>query len=141
MAIIGSGPAGLAAAHDLALLGFRPTIYEMEPVPAGMLAVGIPEYRLPRDLIAAEVEFIRALGVEFICNTQVGRDVSLAEIRAQHRATIVAVGLKRSRSLPIPGSDGQGVLGGMELLRDVALGQADRSERRDRCHRRWKRRL
>ena len=123
VAIIGSGPAGLAAAHDLALLGFRPTIYEMEPVPAGMLAVGIPEYRLPRDLIAAEVDFIRALGVEFICNTQVGRDVSLAEIRAQYRATIVAVGLKRSRSLPIPGSDGTGVLGGMELLRDVALGQ------------------
>jgi formate dehydrogenase (NADP+) beta subunit len=123
VAIIGSGPAGLAAAHDLALLGFRPTIYEMEPVPAGMLAVGIPEYRLPRDLIAAEVEFIRAMGVEFICNTQVGRDVSFAEIREQHRATIVAVGLKRSRSLPIPGSNGSGVLGGMELLRDVALGQ------------------
>lgn len=123
VAIIGSGPAGLAAAHDLALLGFRPTIYEMEPVPAGMLAVGIPEYRLPRDLIAAEVEFIRALGVEFICNTQVGRDISFAEIRNRHRATIVAVGLKRSRSVPIPGSEGKGVLGGMELLRDVALGQ------------------
>ena len=124
MAIIGSGPAGLAAAHDLALMGFRPTVYEMEPVPAGMLAVGIPEYRLPRDLIAAEVEFIRALGVEFICNTQVGRDISLAEIRAQHRATIVAIGLKRSRSLPIPGADGEGVLGGIEHLRDVALGRA-----------------
>ncbi len=123
VAIIGSGPAGLAAAHDLALMGFRPTVYEMEPVPAGMLAVGIPEYRLPRDLIVAEVDFIRALGVEFICNTQVGRDVSLKEIRAQHRATIVAVGLKRSRSLPIPGSDGAGILGGMELLRDVALGR------------------
>ena len=123
VAIIGSGPAGLAAAHDLALLGFRPTVYEMEPVPAGMLAVGIPEYRLPRDLIAAEVEFIRALGVEFICNTQVGRDVSLAEIRARHRATIVAIGLKRSRSLPIPGADGMGILGGIEHLRDVALGR------------------
>jgi formate dehydrogenase beta subunit len=121
VAIIGSGPAGLAAAHDLALLGFRPVVYEMEPVPAGMLAVGIPEYRLPRDLIAAEVEFIRALGVEFICNTQVGRDISLAEIRARHRATIVAVGLKRSRALPIPGANGVGVLGGVELLRDVAL--------------------
>lgn len=123
VAIIGSGPAGLAAAHDLALLGFRPTVYEMEPLPAGMLAVGIPEYRLPRNLIAAEVDFIRALGVEFICNTQVGRDISLTEIRAQHRATIVAVGLKRSRSLPIPGSDGVGVLGGIEVLRDLALGQ------------------
>jgi len=123
VAIIGSGPAGLAAAHDLALMGFRPTVFEMEPVPAGMLAVGIPEYRLPRDLIAAEVEFIRALGVEFICNTQVGRDISLAEIRAQHRATIVGIGLKRSRSLPIPGADGEGVIGGIEHLRDVALGR------------------
>lgn len=123
VAIIGSGPAGLAAAHDLALLGLRPTVFEMEPVPAGMLAVGIPEYRLPRDLIAAEVEFIRSLGVEFRCNTQVGKDISLAEIRGTHNATIIAVGLKRSRSLPIPGADSEGVLGGVELLRDVALGR------------------
>ncbi len=122
VAIIGSGPAGLAAAHDLALMGFCPTVYEMEPVPAGMLAVGIPEYRLPRKLIEAEVEFIRALGVEFVCNTRVGVDISMAEIRARHRATVIAVGLKRSRSLPIPGADGEGILGGVEFLRDVALG-------------------
>lgn len=122
VAIIGSGPAGLGAAHDLALMGFRPTVYEMESVPAGMLAVGIPEYRLPRKLIEAEVEFIRALGVEFICNTRVGVDISMAEIRAQHRATIIAVGLKRSRALPIPGADGEGIMGGVEFLRDVALG-------------------
>ena len=123
VAIIGSGPAGLAAAHDLALMGFRPTVFEMEPIPAGMLAVGIPQYRLPRELIAAEVEFIRALGVEFRCNTRVGQDVLLSEIRAEHRATVIAVGLKRSRSLRIPGADGPGVLGGIELLRDVALGR------------------
>ncbi len=122
VAIIGSGPAGLAAAHDLALMGFRPTIYEMEPLPAGMLAVGIPKYRLPNELIEAEVEFIRSLGVEFVCNTQVGRDISFAEIRSQHRATIIAIGLKRSRTVPLPGSDGDGVLGGIEFLRDVALG-------------------
>ncbi|MFN0055390.1 MAG: FAD-dependent oxidoreductase [Planctomycetales bacterium] len=123
VAIIGSGPAGLAAAHDLALLGFRPTVFEMESVPAGMLAVGIPQYRLPRELIQAEVEFIRALGVEFLCNTQVGRDVTLAEIRRAHRATIIAVGLKRSRALPIPGAEIPGVTGGVEFLRDVALGR------------------
>ncbi len=121
--IIGSGPAGLAAAHDLALLGCRPTIYEMEPAPAGMLAFGIPEYRLPRDLIKAEVEFIRSLGVTFLCNTRVGVDISFAEIREQHSATIVAVGLKQSRALPIPGADAAGVLGGAEVLRDVALGR------------------
>ena len=126
VAIIGSGPAGLAAAHDLALLGMRPTVYEMEPLPAGMLAVGIPQYRLPRELIAAEVDFIRSLGVEFVCNTRVGADVSLAEIRRQHRATVIAVGLKRSRQLPIPGADGKGVLGGVEFLRDVALSEQTR---------------
>ena len=123
VAIIGSGPAGLAAAHDLALLGFRPTVYEMEPVPAGMLAVGIPEYRLPRDLIAAEVELIRQLGVEFICKTKVGRDILLGEIRREHKATIIAVGLKQSARLSIPGADGPGVLGGVELLRDVSLNE------------------
>ena len=123
VAIIGSGPAGLAAAHDLALLGFRPTVFEMEPVPAGMLAVGIPQYRLPRELIQAEVEFIRSPGVEFLCNTQIGKDITLAEIRRQHRATIIAVGLKRSRALPIPGADTPGVHGGVEFLRNVALGK------------------
>ena len=122
VAIIGSGPAGLAAAHDLALLGFRPTVYEMEPIPAGMLAVGIPQYRLPRKLIAAEVEFIRQLGVEFVCNTTVGVDIGFDEIREQHQATLIATGLKRSRALPLPGSDANGVLGGIEFLRDVALG-------------------
>jgi formate dehydrogenase (NADP+) beta subunit len=121
IAIIGSGPAGLAAAHDLALLGYRPVVLEMEPVPAGMLAVGIPEYRLPRDLIEAEVELIRALGVEFVCNTQVGRDISLADIRKSHAATIIAVGAKRSRTIPLPGGDGPGVFGGVEFLRDIAL--------------------
>ena len=121
VAIIGSGPAGLAAAHDLALLGFRPTVFEMEPVPAGMLAVGIPQYRLPRDLIAAEVDLIRQLGVEFVCNTKVGRDITLGEIRRDHPATIIAIGLKRSAELALPGSVGPGVLGGVELLRDIAL--------------------
>ncbi len=121
IAIIGSGPAGLAAAHDLALFGYRPVVLEMEPVPAGMLAVGIPEYRLPRNLIEAEVELIRALGVEFVCNTQVGKDISLADIRKSHAATIIAVGAKRSRIIPLAGGDGPGVFGGVEFLRDVAL--------------------
>ncbi len=121
VAIIGSGPAGLAAAHDLAVMGFRPTIFEMEPIPAGMLAVGIPEYRLPRYVIRAEIEVIRALGVEFRCNTQVGKDISLPEIRREHKATIIAVGAKRSRSIPIPGHDGIGVYGGVDLLREISL--------------------
>jgi len=122
VAIIGSGPAGLGAAHDLALLGVSVTVFEMEPVPAGMLAVGIPSYRLPRDLIRAEVEVIEALGVTFRCNTQVGKDITFDEIRSAFDATIIAVGAKRSRRLPIEGG-GDDVLGGVEFLRDVALGR------------------
>ncbi|UCE02956.1 MAG: FAD-dependent oxidoreductase [Candidatus Latescibacterota bacterium] len=120
--IIGSGPAGLACAHDLALFGFDVTIYEAEPVLAGMLAVGVPEYRLPRDLIRAEVEVIQEMGVKAVTSCSVGHDVSLAELRKRHDAVLVAVGLKRSRRIDIPGADAEGVLGGVEFLRDVSLG-------------------
>lgn len=120
--IVGSGPAGLAAAHDLAVLGFAVTIYEMEPVLAGMLATGVPEYRLPRDLIRAEVQVILSLGVRARTSCQVGKDISLPELRRAHDAVIIAVGAKRSRQLAIPGADAAGVLGGVEFLRDVSLG-------------------
>jgi NADPH-dependent glutamate synthase beta subunit-like oxidoreductase len=128
--IIGSGPAGLAAAHDLALLGFEVTIYEVEPVLAGMLALGIPQYRLPRDLIRAEVEVITALGVKAVTNCEVGKDVGLPELRRRHDAVVVAVGAKRSGRIPIPGVDAEGVLGGVEFLRDVALGNPPAMGRR-----------
>lgn len=121
VAIIGAGPAGLAAAHDLALMGFRPTIYETEPVPAGMLAVGVPAYRLPRELIAREVAVIEALGVEIRCGVTVGKDISLAELRKQYPAVLIAVGAKASRNLNLPGERGPGVFGGVDLLRAVAL--------------------
>lgn len=121
--IIGSGPAGLACAHDLALLGFDVTIYEMEPVLAGMLATGVPEYRLPRDLIRAEVDVILAMGVKAKTSCQVGKDIAFASIRAAHDAVVVAVGAKRSRRLPLPGSDAPEVLGGVEFLRAVSLGE------------------
>jgi len=123
VAIIGSGPAGLAAGHDLALMGFRPTIFEMEPLPAGMLVTGVPGYRLPRELIRAEVEVIRALGVEIRCNTHVGRDFPFDELRREFAAVIIACGAKGSRALPIPGVDSIGVMGGVDFLRDVALGK------------------
>jgi len=123
VAIVGSGPAGLSAAHDLALLGFRPVVFESEPVPAGMLALGVPSYRLPRELIEREVDVIRALGVEIRCGLTVGRDVSFAELRREHAAVIIAVGAKSSRGLGLPGERGPGVLGGVDLLRAVALGE------------------
>jgi len=123
IAVIGSGPAGLAAAHDLALMGFRPTIIEMEPYPAGMLYTGVPGYRLPRELIRAEVAVIQSVGVEIRCNTQVGKDVSFADLRRDFSAVIIACGAKRSRALPIPNSEAIGVVGGVDFLRDVALGK------------------
>lgn len=123
IAIIGAGPAGLSAAHDLALLGFHPVVFESEPVPAGMLAVGVPAYRLPREVIEREVAVIRALGVEIRCGVTVGRDVSFADLRRDHAAVIVAVGAKASRGLGLAGERGPGVYGGVDLLRAVAVGE------------------
>ena len=121
--IIGSGPAGLAAGHDLALMGFRPTIFEMEPQPAGMLYTGVPGYRLPRELIRAEVAVIQSLGVEIRCNTQIGKDLSFSQLRREFAAVIIACGAERSRALPIPNADAIGVIGGVDFLRDVSLGK------------------
>jgi NADPH-dependent glutamate synthase beta subunit-like oxidoreductase len=122
--VVGSGPAGLAAAHDLALMGADVTVVEMEDELGGMLALGVPDYRLRREIIQAEVEVIRSLGVRARTGTRVGHDVKLSELRATADAVIIAVGAKQSRSLPIPGSDARGVLGGVEFLREVALGEA-----------------
>ncbi|MBM3808512.1 MAG: 4Fe-4S dicluster domain-containing protein [Acidimicrobiia bacterium] len=123
IAIIGSGPAGLSAAHDLALMGFKPVVFEREPVAAGMLAVGVPAYRLPRDLIAREVAVIQALGAEIRCGVTIGTDVTFADLRRDFAAVIIAVGAKGSRALGIPGESGPGVFGGVDLLRAVALGE------------------
>jgi NADPH-dependent glutamate synthase beta subunit-like oxidoreductase len=121
IAIIGAGPAGLSAAHDLALMGFRPVVFESEPIPAGMLALGVPAYRLPKELIKNEVAVIEALGVDIRCSTTVGVDVSFEELRQEYAAVIIAVGAKRSRSLGLPGERGPRVYGGVDLLRAVAL--------------------
>ncbi len=123
IAIIGAGPAGLSAAHDLALMGFSPVVFEIEPVAAGMLAVGVPAYRLPRDLIAREVEVIKALGVEIRCGVTVGKDISFSSLRQDFASVLIAVGAKQSRSLNLPGELGLGVYGGVDLLRAVSLGE------------------
>jgi NADPH-dependent glutamate synthase beta subunit-like oxidoreductase len=123
VAIVGAGPAGLSAAHDLALLGFRPVVFEQEPVPAGMLAVGVPAYRLPREVIAKEVAVIEALGVEIHCGVKVGRDVSFAQLRRDYSAILIAAGAKTSRQLGLPGERGPRVYSGVDMLRAVALGE------------------
>lgn len=124
VAIIGAGPAGLSAAHDLALMGFKPVVFDGEPVAAGMLAVGVPEYRLPRELIRREVAVIEALGVDIRCGVTVGKDVAFAALRRDYAAVIVAVGAKRSRALGLPGERGPRVYGGVDVLRAVAVGEA-----------------
>ena len=121
VAIIGSGPAGLACAHDLAIMGFSPVIFEMEQVAGGFLYLGVPPYRLPREVITAEVEVIRRLGVEIKCNIKVGRDITLSQLRKDYSAVVIAVGAKYSRGLPVKNSNADGVIGGVEFLRSVAL--------------------
>jgi NADPH-dependent glutamate synthase beta subunit-like oxidoreductase len=121
VAIIGAGPAGLACGHDLALMGIPSVIFEAEPVAAGMLALGVPEYRLPRDLVQAEVQLVEALGVEIRCSTEIGKDLAFEQVRKNFAAVVIAVGAKRSRKLNLPGVDGPGVLGGVDFLRDVSL--------------------
>ncbi len=123
VAVIGGGPAGLACAHDLALYGFSPVVFEMEAKPAGMLYTGIPEFRLPRKVIDAEVRVVESLGVEIRCNTTVGKDIRFDEIRDKFDATVIAVGAKNSKELGIPGEDATGVFGGVEFLRKCSLGQ------------------
>jgi NADPH-dependent glutamate synthase beta subunit-like oxidoreductase len=122
VAVIGSGPAGLAAAHDLALLGYAVTIFEAAPVPGGMLHLGIPEYRLPRDVVQAQVREVLALGPELRLNSRLG-DFSLADLRAEgFQAILLAIGLHRSRDLPLPGHDFDGVITGTDFLLNVNLG-------------------
>ena len=123
VAVIGSGPAGMSAAHDLALLGYAVTIFEAAAVPGGMMHLGIPEYRLPRDVLQAQVREILDLGPELRLNSRLGRDFSLADLRAQgFKAVLLAFGLHRSRDLNLPGNELDGVVKGIDFLLNVNLG-------------------
>ncbi len=122
VSIVGAGPAGLACAHELALMGYSPVIYEMEKVAGGMCAVGIPAYRLPRELIQAEIDAIKALGVEIKLGVQIGKDVTLKQLYDESAAVLLSVGAKKSRIIPVEGAKGKGVLGGADFLRDVSVG-------------------
>jgi NADPH-dependent glutamate synthase beta subunit-like oxidoreductase/NAD-dependent dihydropyrimidine dehydrogenase PreA subunit len=123
VAVIGSGPAGLSAAHDLALLGYRVTVFEAAAVPGGMMHLGIPEYRLPRDVLQAQIREILDLGPELRLNARLGRDFSLSDLRAQgYQAVLLAFGLHRSRDLQIPGNELDGVIKGIDFLLNVNLG-------------------
>ncbi|MBZ0158022.1 MAG: FAD-dependent oxidoreductase [Alphaproteobacteria bacterium] len=123
ISIVGSGPAGLACAHELALMGYKVVVYEMEKVAGGMLAVGIPAYRLPREILQAEIDAIKALGVDIRLGVQVGKDISLKDLYEGSAAVLMAIGAKKSRMLPIEGGNSKGVLGGVDFLRDVFTGK------------------
>lgn len=124
VAIIGSGPAGLAAAYDLVREGYEVTIFETLPVAGGMLAVGIPEYRLPKRILQREIEYIKGLGVEIKTNATLGKDFSLNElIERGYGAIFVAIGTHKGSKLPIPGAELEGTIIGTSFLRDVNLGK------------------
>ena len=122
IAIIGGGPAGLSCAYYLAEKGYRPTVFEKEKQPGGMLMHGIPEFRLEKDVIEAEIDVLRALGVEFHCGVEVGKDVTIPELREQgYKGFYVAIGLQSGGRLGVPGEDAEGVKAGIELMREVNL--------------------
>ncbi len=122
-AVIGAGPAGLSCAHDLALLGYDVTVFESQPVAGGMLRLGVPEYRLPRELIRMEVNAVLSLGVELRLNSAVGRDFTLTDLKRQgYQAVFIAIGAHKSRDLRIEGVEYDGVLRGVDFLLNVNLG-------------------
>ncbi|MBF0457092.1 MAG: FAD-dependent oxidoreductase [Nitrospirae bacterium] len=123
VSIIGGGPAGLACAHELALMGYKPVIYEMEKVAGGMCAVGVPPYRLPRELLQAEIDVIKFLGAEIKCGVQIGKDIELKQLYGESAAVLLAVGAKKSKVLPLDHCNAAGVSGGVDFLRDVFTGK------------------
>ena len=124
IAIVGSGPAGLLCAYQLRQKGYGTTIFEALPVAGGMLAVGIPSFRLPRPLLNAELDRLRSIGVEILLETPVGRSISFEELRKSYAAVFVAIGAHVERRLGILGENLPGVTGGVEFLRRLNLGNA-----------------
>lgn len=124
IAVIGAGPSGLTCAYFLARLGYGVTVLERLPVAGGMLAVGIPAYRLPKDVLEAEIQLIRDLGVEIRTRTTVGRDVRLGELFSQgFKAIYVGVGMYGDRAMGVPGENAAGVIQGVDFLTDVNMGK------------------
>jgi NADPH-dependent glutamate synthase beta subunit-like oxidoreductase len=121
VAVIGAGPSGLSAANDLTRLGYSVTIYETFPIPGGMLNVGIPPYRLPREVVRQAIEEVRRLGVEIITGTPIGKEFNLESLRKKYDAVYIAAGAHKAEKLGIPGEDLQGVIHGVTFMRMVNL--------------------
>ncbi|WP_270426307.1 FAD-dependent oxidoreductase [Blautia intestinalis] len=120
VAIIGAGPAGLSCAYFLALTGYKPTIFEKNAEPGGMLRYGIPSYKLEKDLLAAEIDVIRQLGVEIRCGVEVGKDITIEELREQgYRGFYAAIGCQRGRKPGISGENARGAYTAVDFLREA----------------------
>ncbi len=124
VAVVGSGPAGMAAAYVLTKQGYPVTIFEKLPVTGGMMAVGIPEYRLPRNILQNEIDIIQKMGVEIKTSVEFGKDITLESLKADgYKAVFMGIGLHGGRSLGVENEDAEGVLKGVDFLRDVAMGK------------------
>ena len=124
VAIIGGGPAGLTAAYYLAIMGHSVTVYDMMEKMGGMLRYGIPQYRLPKDVLDREIAIIEKTGVKLVNNVKLGKDFTIKSLKAENDAVIVAVGAWKSSSMRTPGEDLEGVYGGIDFLRGVIKGNA-----------------
>lgn len=125
IAIIGGGPAGLSCAYYLAVTGYRPTVFEKNEKPGGMLTYGIPSYKLEKDVVEAEIDIIRQLGVEIKCGVEVGKDITLNELREQgYEAFYIAIGCQGSRKAGIAGEDAKGVMSAVDILHTIAENQS-----------------
>ena len=125
IAIIGSGPAGLSCAYFLAIEGDYPTVFEKDAVPGGMMVTGIPNFRLEKDVVNAEIDILKEMGVEFKCGVEVGKDVTIEQLREQgYKGFFVGIGLQYGGKLNIPGEDAANVMSGVDYIKTVNAGKA-----------------
>ena len=123
IAVVGAGSAGMSCAYYLANKGYPVTVFDRNPVPGGMLTLGIPAFRLEKDVLNAEIDILREMGVEFRCGVEVGKDVTIQQLRDEgYKGFYLAIGAQKSAKLNIPGEELEGVFGGVEFLREVNLG-------------------
>ena len=131
IAVIGAGPAGMSCAYYLAQKGYPVTVFDRNPVPGGMLTLGIPSFRLEKDVLNAEIDILKEMGVEFRCGVEVGKDVTIQQLRGEgYKGFYLAIGAQKSAKLRIPGEELEGVLGGVDFLREVNLGNKPNIGRR-----------
>jgi NADH-quinone oxidoreductase subunit F len=123
IAIVGAGPAGITAAYYLIRLGHEVTIYEAMPEAGGILRYGIPQYRLPKAVLKKELKLMNKLGIKFVFNTRLGKDLSLDDLKKDFDAVYLAIGAWKDIDLNIPGEDAKGVVAGTQILKELALGK------------------